>query len=129
MFGLGFFEIIVVLVVALLVVGPERLPELARTLGRFSWQLRKAADEFRSEVQLSSIGIDDELRKDLNEIRRLRWDAPDALGIRGAAERLGGTCEQADSASESVLPSPGPEREENAATEVTEALPEKPKEL
>ncbi len=57
MFGLGFAEILVILAVVLLVVGPEKMPELARTLGKGMFQLRKAADEFREEVQLGKLDL------------------------------------------------------------------------
>lgn len=57
MFGLGFTEILVILAVVLLVVGPEKMPELARTLGRSMFQLRKAADEFREEIQFSKLDL------------------------------------------------------------------------
>ena len=47
MFGIGFSEILLVLVVALVVIGPKRLPELARILGRGLAEIRRASDEFR----------------------------------------------------------------------------------
>jgi len=47
MFGLGFGEIILVLVVALLVLGPEKLPALAKTLGKGMREFRRAASEFQ----------------------------------------------------------------------------------
>lgn len=50
MFGLGFTEIVVVLVVALLVLGPEKLPKLARQLGRGMREFRRAASEFQSTL-------------------------------------------------------------------------------
>lgn len=51
MFGLGFGEVLVILVVALLVFGPERLPELARTLGKTMAELRRAMDEVKTEFR------------------------------------------------------------------------------
>ena len=58
--------------------GPERMPELARTLGRSMWQLRKAANDFRSEVQLTSLGLDSDILKDeLRDIRAIADDCPD----------------------------------------------------
>jgi sec-independent protein translocase protein TatB len=50
MFGIGITEIIVILVVALLVVGPKKLPELAKTLGRTMAEFRKTADDFKESI-------------------------------------------------------------------------------
>jgi len=44
-------EILLILVVALLVVGPKRLPEVGRTLARAMRELRSASDEFRSTLE------------------------------------------------------------------------------
>lgn len=55
MFGLGISEIIMILGVALLVLGPEKLPELARTIGKTMAELRRTMDEVRREVNLSTI--------------------------------------------------------------------------
>ncbi|MBX2810818.1 MAG: twin-arginine translocase TatA/TatE family subunit [Myxococcales bacterium] len=49
-FGLGFWEIAFILGVALLVFGPSKLPELAKTLGRGLREFRNATDDFRSTI-------------------------------------------------------------------------------
>ena len=49
MFGVSLPELLVIGVVALLVLGPDKLPELARTLGNLSGQLRRASDSLRRE--------------------------------------------------------------------------------
>ncbi len=49
--GIGFQEILVILIVALLVFGPKRIPELARNLGRLTRELRYLAWEFRSALE------------------------------------------------------------------------------
>ncbi len=50
MFGIGFPEFIVIIIVALIVVGPARLPDLARSLGRSIKELRRMADEFKETI-------------------------------------------------------------------------------
>ena len=49
MFGIGPEELILVLIVALLVLGPERLPRVARDVGKVVGDLRRTSDEFREE--------------------------------------------------------------------------------
>ncbi|MDJ0866701.1 MAG: Sec-independent protein translocase protein TatB [Myxococcota bacterium] len=48
MFGIGMTELMVILVVALIVFGPTRLPELARSLGRAMGEFRRASNDLRS---------------------------------------------------------------------------------
>ena len=51
MFEVGFWELVLVGVVALVVVGPERLPELARTAGRWLGAARRMASTFKSDLE------------------------------------------------------------------------------
>jgi Tat protein translocase TatB subunit len=48
-FGIGMTELLVILVVGLLVLGPKRLPELARSLGRGLAEFRRASTDMRRE--------------------------------------------------------------------------------
>jgi len=50
MFGIGMTELIVILVVALLIFGPARLPELARSLGRGLAEFRRASTDLRRSL-------------------------------------------------------------------------------
>jgi TatA/E family protein of Tat protein translocase len=54
MFGMGMSELIVVLVIALIVIGPKKLPELAKTLGKAMGEFKRATNDFKD-----SISIDD----------------------------------------------------------------------
>lgn len=51
MFDVGFTELVLIGLVALLVVGPERLPELVRTTGRWIGRAQRLAREMRTELE------------------------------------------------------------------------------
>jgi len=52
MLNIGPQELILVLIVALVVVGPKRLPELGRTIGKAMREFRKVQDEVRDTIRL-----------------------------------------------------------------------------
>jgi sec-independent protein translocase protein TatB len=51
MFGLGTGEIILVLALALIFIGPEKLPEIATKLGEIARQIRRAIDEIKDDLK------------------------------------------------------------------------------
>jgi TatA/E family protein of Tat protein translocase len=51
MLDIGFQEMLVLMVIALVVFGPDKLPELGRRLGRAMREFRRASDEFRSTIE------------------------------------------------------------------------------
>ena len=50
MFGIGPQELIIVVLIALVVFGPRRLPQMARELGRFASETRRSMNEFKEEL-------------------------------------------------------------------------------
>ncbi len=51
MFNLGFEELLLILVIALIVVGPSKLPDLARAIGRGYAEFRRAIDELKDTIE------------------------------------------------------------------------------
>lgn len=66
MFGLGVPEIIIILVIALILVGPKRLPDVGQSLGKAVREFRKGAEELKKDVE-TGVGLDEQSREELKE--------------------------------------------------------------
>ena len=100
MFGIGAGELLLLLVLALLVLGPERMPRLARDLGKTVGDLRRTSDELKQEF-LNADSVIDRAAK-LGEP-----DQPAALPASPPSEEAGAT--QADVAVPDPEPGTDPE--------------------
>ena len=54
MFGIGMPEVLLILAVALIVIGPKKLPDLAKSLGRAIGEFKKATHEFKESIDINS---------------------------------------------------------------------------
>jgi len=66
MLNIGFSEAVIIFLVALIVLGPERFPELGKFLGRLSLELKKSIDEIKKELELEEFK---EAKKEIEEIK------------------------------------------------------------
>src|SRR5262249_60694920 len=72
MFGLGMGELIVILAIALIVLGPKKLPDVATSLGKAIRSFRKATRELTDQLE-----VDDHVRQPLRELQAaLRGEPP-----------------------------------------------------
>src|SRR5271170_5391506 len=91
MFDIGFSKIIVIFGLALVVLGPEKLPRVAATVGRWVGRARVMAKQFRDQLEQESEG----LRKETD-------------GLREAAEGLRRDLDPNASAAPAARPMPSP---------------------
>lgn len=75
MFNLGAGEIAVIMIVALLLLGPDKLPELARGIGKFVREFRRQTDDVRGLVEREFYKMDQEISAD-EQAKRIEPPAP-----------------------------------------------------
>ena len=64
MFGIGSTELIVVLLVVLIVIGPKRFPQIARTLGRKYRQFQRSLENLKDSIDLDAMAEEPEEKKE-----------------------------------------------------------------
>jgi TatA/E family protein of Tat protein translocase len=76
MFGIGMPEMILILAIALIVIGPKKLPDLAKSLGRAMNEFKKATREIKD-----SMDIDDDLQEVKKSFDDLNKDVKEAVSV------------------------------------------------
>jgi Tat protein translocase TatB subunit len=92
--NLGFTEILFIVMLALILFGPRRLPEIARQMGKFMAEFRKASNDFQSQIheeirkmELEEANPAKQLEPAVGEVKKI-VDEADDVSITGALNRL-----------------------------------------
>jgi sec-independent protein translocase protein TatB len=67
MFGIGSTELIVILIVALLVLGPKKLPEIAKSLGKGMAEFRRMSTDVKRTIEMEADRTEKEEKKKVKE--------------------------------------------------------------
>jgi Tat protein translocase TatB subunit len=105
MFGIGVPELIVILVVALIVLGPKRLPDVAKALGKGLAEFRRATSDLTDELRSAQTMIEREAR----EVERATRQKPEAKAAAARPAPAGepvaqGSADTPSAAAEPVAP-------------------------
>jgi TatA/E family protein of Tat protein translocase len=95
MFGIGMPEMILILAIALVVLGPKKLPDLAKSLGRAMREFKKATNEFKETMQ-----IDSEMADVKKAFDGISDDVKDAVDLKPEPEKKEDDQSRADSSDE-----------------------------
>ena len=122
MFDIGFSELMVIAVIALVVIGPERLPRVARTLGHLAGRLQRYVADVKADIN-REIELD-ELRKMRDSMQKAASDIEASVhsGLSQTQQELEKTRDELNQAVEGAVQDNKP-----AAPGTTEAKPEETK--
>src|SRR5262245_27169721 len=139
MFDIGWSELLVIGIVALIVIGPKELPGALRTLGQWMAKIRRMASEFQGQFQEAMREAEiDQLKKDMDDmaakakdythfdpIEDVRRDIEKSVGDLPSLDQPATTASSTDTATAETPPSndalPPPAEQSAATTPVTTA--------
>jgi Tat protein translocase TatB subunit len=99
MFGLGMPEILLILAIALIVIGPKKLPELAKTLGRAMGEFKRSAQDFKRSIDMETT---------LHDIKSSATDMTDITGKSRQEEKDNGQNQKKPDQEKTHAPKDGP---------------------
>ena len=117
MFDVGFSEIVVIAVVALIVIGPERLPKVARTLGHLFGRMQRYVNDVKSDISREM---------ELDELRKLQATVQDAAHAieKSVSNEISSTESQLNSIATAAADAVQPHLEPLAEPPVVEPAPD-----
>jgi len=83
MSGVGFFELVILFVIGLVVLGPKRLPQVANQLGSWIGQARRMTRALKRQLEEEL-----DVREDLQDLKKIKDDLVDDLTIGPAAAHI-----------------------------------------
>ena len=108
MFGIGMPELIIILAVALIVIGPKKLPDLAKSLGRALGEFKKATNDLKD-----SIYIDDDIKDVKNTIKDFKRNTHPSISKVFQDEQASDGSSADEAADRSAEKNPKPENAES----------------
>jgi sec-independent protein translocase protein TatB len=122
MLDIGWMELMVVGIVALLVVGPKELPSLLRTIGRYIGMAKRQADQFRAQFDEAIRDTEfEDLKKEMDDLRSGRFANTDVTASSKTGDSSGKDVADVDVENEGAI-EPAPEfRDKEETTSFTMA--------
>jgi sec-independent protein translocase protein TatB len=118
-FDIGFSELLVIGLVALIVIGPERLPRVARTVGHLAGRLQRYVNDVKADINREM---------ELDELRKMRDEMQQAATeMESSVRKELGETEQAlnQAVTEAAAPAPAPAPASDPEAAPHNELPEK----
>lgn len=93
MFDIGFWELVLISVIAIIVVGPDKLPSFAKNLGYWTGKIRRLINNTKRELsQELNLDSNNSLEQKLNDLDELMENAPDQdrelTNTKSSAEKI-----------------------------------------
>lgn len=97
MFGIGMPELVIIMVIALIVIGPQKLPDLARSLGKGLAEFKKATDDFKQSIDTETRSAEE--KEHLAKLAEAKLQAEaeklkEAEELRAKVENVAGAAEE-----------------------------------
>jgi sec-independent protein translocase protein TatB len=94
---IGFFELVVIAIIALVVVGPRDLPKLMRTAGQFAAKARRMASDFVGAFQQMARESEmEEMRREIEALKRARPLADASAAVEDTFAPLGDALQETE---------------------------------